>query len=137
MCIAKVFLAKMPAKATIIESLAMDTLLVLVNLGKMTQIGIILFVSSHPKKPREVGCGIIVSLHCWCFHPETLPMNKLLEPIEIGLEQALFVVLVYFFPHLNMQKTADYGPNNTKNSWKSVIFSYLTMNNIVRILLLL
>jgi len=25
--------------------------------------------------------------------------------IEIGLEHALFVVLVYFFPHLNMQKT--------------------------------
>ncbi len=38
-----------------------------------------------------------------------------------------------FFPHLNMQKTC---PNNTKNSLKSVIFSYLTMNN-VRILLLL
>ncbi len=29
------------------------------------------------------------------------------------------------------------GPNNTKNSSKSVIFSYLTMHNIVRILLLL
>jgi len=29
------------------------------------------------------------------------------------------------------------GPNNTKNSSKSVIFSYLTMNNIVRMLLLL
>jgi hypothetical protein len=28
-------------------------------------------------------------------------------------------------------------PNNTKNSLKSVIFSYLTINNIVRILLLL
>jgi hypothetical protein len=27
------------------------------------------------------------------------------------------------------------GPNNTKDSSKSVIFSYLTMNNIVRILL--
>jgi len=27
------------------------------------------------------------------------------------------------------------GPNNTKNSSKNVIFSYLTMNNIVRILL--
>jgi hypothetical protein len=25
--------------------------------------------------------------------------------IEIGLEQAAFVVFVYFFPHLNMQKT--------------------------------
>ncbi len=29
------------------------------------------------------------------------------------------------------------GPQNTKNSSKSVIFSYLTMNDIVRILLLL
>jgi hypothetical protein len=27
------------------------------------------------------------------------------------------------------------SPNNTKNSSKSVIFSYLTINNIVRILL--
>jgi hypothetical protein len=26
-------------------------------------------------------------------------------PIEIGLEQAPFVVFVYFFPHLNVQKT--------------------------------
>ncbi len=34
----------------------------------------------------------------------------LIHPIEIGLEQAPFVVFVYFFPHLNMQKTADYGP---------------------------
>ncbi len=24
--------------------------------------------------------------------------------------------ICYFFPHLNMQKTADYGSNNTKNS---------------------
>jgi hypothetical protein len=31
-------------------------------------------------------------------------------PIEIGLEHAPFVVLVYFFPRLNMQKPADYGP---------------------------
>jgi len=30
--------------------------------------------------------------------------------IEIELEQAPIVVFVYFFPHLNMQKTADYGP---------------------------
>jgi hypothetical protein len=56
--------------------------------------------------------------------------------IEIGLERAPFVVLVYFFPHLNMQKPANYGPNDTKNSSKSVIFSYLIMNNIVIILLL-
>ncbi len=53
--------------------------------------------------------------------------------IEVGLEQAFFV----FFPHLNMQKTADYGPQQHQKLIKSVIFSYLTMNNIVRILLLL
>ncbi len=58
--------------------------------------------------------------------------------IEVGLEQAPFVAFVYFFPHLNMQKKLlIMGPNNTKNSSKSVIFSYLSMNNIVRILLLL
>jgi hypothetical protein len=58
--------------------------------------------------------------------------------IELGIEQAPFVVNVYFLPHLNMQKTLlIMGSNNTKNSSKSVIFSCLTMNNIVRILLLL
>ncbi len=30
------------------------------------------------------------------------------EPIEIKLEHVCFVVL--FFPHLNLQKPADYGP---------------------------
>ncbi len=30
--------------------------------------------------------------------------------IEIGLEHAPLVVFIYFFPHLNMQKPADYGP---------------------------
>jgi hypothetical protein len=56
--------------------------------------------------------------------------------IEIGLEDAPFVVFVYFFPHLNMQKNLlIMGPNNTKNSSKSVIFSYLVINNFVRILL--
>ncbi len=30
--------------------------------------------------------------------------------IEIGLEHAPFVVWVYFFPHLNTKKPADYGP---------------------------
>ncbi len=29
------------------------------------------------------------------------------------------------------------GPNNNKNSSKSVIFSYLTMNNVVRIFFLI
>ncbi len=30
--------------------------------------------------------------------------------IETSLEHAPFVVLVDFFPHLNIQKPADYGP---------------------------
>ncbi len=30
--------------------------------------------------------------------------------IEIGLQYASLVVLVDFYPHLNMQKPADYGP---------------------------
>jgi hypothetical protein len=58
--------------------------------------------------------------------------------IEIGPERAPFVVFVYFFPHLNMQKNLlIMGLDNTKNSSRSVISSYLTLNNIGRILLLL
>jgi len=38
------------------------------------------------------------------------------ETIDIGQEQAYLVVLVYFYPHLNMQKTLlIMDPNNTKN----------------------
>ncbi len=63
---------------------------------------------------------------------------ELVVTIEIGLQHAPFVALVYFFPHLNMQKNLlIMGPNNTKNSSLSVIFSFLTMNNNVRILFLL
>jgi hypothetical protein len=65
-------------------------------------------------------------------------LNKLISagqlflPIEIGLERAPF------FPSFEHAKNLlIMGPNNTKNSLKSVIFSYLTMNNIVSILLLL
>ncbi len=70
----------------------------------------------------------------------TLPYSPITHysTIEIGLEQAPYGVLVYFFTHLNMpKKLLIMGSNNTKSSSKSVIFSYLTMNNIVRILLLL
>jgi len=42
-----------------------------------------------------------------------------------------------FFLIWTCKKPADCGPQQHKNSWKSVIFSYLTMNNIVRILHLL
>ncbi len=38
------------------------------------------------------------------------------EYIEIRLEQAPFVVFVYFFPHLNTEKLLIMGPNNPKNS---------------------
>jgi hypothetical protein len=46
-----------------------------------------------------------------------------------GLEQAPFV----FFSFEHVKSLLIMGPNNTKNASKSVIFSYLTMNNIVRI----
>jgi hypothetical protein len=60
--------------------------------------------------------------------------SSLIQTTEIGLEQAPFVVLVFFsFEHA--KNLLIIGPNITKNSSKSVIFSYLTMNNIVRILL--
>ncbi len=36
----------------------------------------------------------------------TCPLDLI---IEIGLEQALFVFFINFFPHL-CKKTADYGP---------------------------
>ncbi len=59
-------------------------------------------------------------------------------PIGIGLEQAPFVVFVYVFSSFEYANNLlIMGPNNTKNSSKSVFFSYLTINNIVRILLLL
>ncbi len=41
----------------------------------------------------------------------------LIETIEIGLEQAPFVVFVYFFPSFEHVKSQlIMGPNNTKNS---------------------
>jgi hypothetical protein len=49
---------------------------------------------------------------------------ELIVTIEIGLKRTPFLVFVYFFPHLNMQKNLlIMGPNNTKNSSKSAIFS--------------
>jgi hypothetical protein len=48
-------------------------------------------------------------------------------PIEIGLEQATFVAFVNFFSSFEHAKNLlIMGPNNTKNSSKSVIFLYLT-----------
>jgi hypothetical protein len=40
-------------------------------------------------------------------------MTNWLALIEIELQPAPFVVLVYFFPHLNTQNPADYGPPKT------------------------
>ncbi len=71
---------------------------------------------------------------CLGYQP---PLNPL-EPYRGEWVRAIeppFVVFVNFFPHLNMQKPADYGLQ--QHSSKSVIFSYLIMNTIVRILLLL
>ncbi len=51
-----------------------------------------------------------------CKNIVNLLSNKVMQvydlkwAIEIGLQHTCFVALVYFFPHLNMQKLADYGP---------------------------
>ncbi len=52
----------------------------------------------------------------WCLI--IIDHNKLIEEttIEIGLEHAPFVVLVYFFLIWTCKKPADYGPQHTKNS---------------------
>ncbi len=50
----------------------------------------------------EVMPEVLVRVH---------PGDELLvRGIEIGLEHTPFAVSVYFFPHLNMQKAVDYGP---------------------------
>ncbi len=65
--------------------------------------------------------------HVLCHHTECLAQlyhyaecqDECQYIIEIGLEQAPFVVFVYFFPHLNMQKTLlIMGPKNTKTHQK-------------------
>jgi hypothetical protein len=44
-------------------------------------------------------------------------MSRLVQSIEIGLEHAPFVVLVYFFSSFEHAKNlVIMGPNNTKNS---------------------
>jgi hypothetical protein len=69
--------------------------------------------------------------------PDDTVKYILIDVIEIGQEQAPFVVFCLFIPSFEHAKNLlIMGPNNTKNSSKSVIFSYLTMNDIVRILLL-
>ncbi len=50
-----------------------------------------LAITEHSSLFRDKGCVTI-------------------DTIEIGLDRAPFVVFVYFFPHLKMQKTAVYGP---------------------------
>ena len=63
---------------------------------------------------------------------------EFVESIEIGLEQPPFDVFVKTFSSFEHVKSLlIMGPNNSKNSSKSVIFSYLTMNNIVRIFFLI
>jgi hypothetical protein len=58
--------------------------------------------------------------------------DKCDECIDIGLDQAPF-----FSSFEHVKSLLIMGPNNTKNSSKSVIFSYSTMNNIVSSSLLL
>jgi hypothetical protein len=49
---------------------------------------------------------------------------------EIGLECAPFVVFVYFSSFEHAKNLLIMGPNNTKNSSKSVIFSYVTLSTL-------
>ncbi len=48
-----------------------------------------------------------------------------------------FCFCLFFSSFEHVKSLLIMGPNNTKNSSKSVIFSYLTMNNIVRIFFLI
>jgi hypothetical protein len=55
-----------------------------------------------------LSMGCLVSPF-YCFQSKELKLAIFLvatrlcaDPIEIGLEQAPFVFLIYFFPHLNM-----------------------------------
>jgi hypothetical protein len=58
--------------------------------------------------------------------------------IEIERSSRSLCCLCLFFSSFEHVKSLlIMGPNSTKNSSKSVIFSYLTINNIVRILFLL
>jgi hypothetical protein len=74
---------------------------------------------------KACDCGVHVSFDC-------------ADIIKIGLEHAHFVVLVNFFSSFETyKKLLIMGPNNTKNSSLKCDFSYLIINNIVRILFLL
>jgi hypothetical protein len=83
--------------------------LALAILGSATEIGSFLFLSCRSRWPKQVQSCVVI--------------------IEIGLEQAPF-----FSSFEHVKSLQIMGPNNTKNSSKSVIFSYLTINNIVRVL---
>jgi hypothetical protein len=55
--------------------------------------------------------------HAWFIVQATVLLLKWLLTIEIALEQAPFVVLVYFSPSFEHSKNLPImGPNNTKNS---------------------
>jgi hypothetical protein len=68
------------------------------------------------------------SLASWTFKVLNLSNLLLIQPIEIGLEHAPFVVvLVYFFPSFeNAKNLLIMGPNNTKNS--SINCDFLIFN---------
>jgi len=67
------------------------------------------------------------------FHQ--IKVEKYIQGPCCHLKAKTLLVLFIFFSFEHAKNLLIMGPNNTKNSSKSVIFSYL--DNIVRILLLL
>ncbi len=78
----------------------------------------------------KLGC---FCYECYCTQTQAPPHLKLKTrlrliyvcPIEIGLDQAPFVVFVYFFPHLNMWKTCWLWVPTTLKTQQKVWFSHI------------
>ncbi len=73
---------------------------------------------AYPRVEHLIGASLgsarILEIWLKCFTTVLTEYNHLIFQldwaIEIGLERACFFVLVNFFPRLNMQKLADYRP---------------------------
>ncbi len=89
------------------------TVLALVTLGGSTQIGSFQFYVDLPKVAKANKEGNIATQYRRCYRTKLCQWKYVLI-IEIGLENVRFVVLVYYFPHLNIKNPADYGPQQHK-----------------------